>query len=235
MNLSITKQHPAVHSSFSLAVKFGIALCLSFILAGLWACAGSPTTTTEVEAATEATTEAQTEAIPAAELNETATEINDTTLSDQAEAQTKPAALDPQAKLLEALAAFAPEASPRGLRVVLQEAAFEYKKSQLTSAAIQQLADLAAALRPFPKASLLVEGFTDSIGGRSYNLNLSQTRADAVQLVLLKQGLAPSAVSSHGYGEAWPVATNVTAEGRQQNRRVELIISLDSAKLTLRD
>jgi outer membrane protein OmpA-like peptidoglycan-associated protein len=83
------------------------------------------------------------------------------------------------------------------------------------------------ALALFPDAALVVEGHTDSNGSDSANLILSQDRADAVRQYLIGTfGIDPERVSSIGYGEARPVATNETAEGRARNRRIDLIIRL---------
>jgi outer membrane protein OmpA-like peptidoglycan-associated protein len=70
-----------------------------------------------------------------------------------------------------------------------------------------------------------VEGHTDSIGAAGYNQDLSEHRADSVRSFLIQQGIRPGSIVARGYGKTQPVATNGTATGRQQNRRVELIVS----------
>ena len=70
----------------------------------------------------------------------------------------------------------------------------------------------------------MIEGHTDSIGGEDYNLGLSQRRADSVKSYLVKQGIRSSRLSASGKGKGSPVADNSSATGRQQNRRVEVII-----------
>jgi outer membrane protein OmpA-like peptidoglycan-associated protein len=81
------------------------------------------------------------------------------------------------------------------------------------------------ALALFPDSSIVVEGHTDSNGSDSANLILSQDRADAVRQYLVTQfGANPEKISSIGYGEVRPVATNETADGRARNRRIDLII-----------
>jgi outer membrane protein OmpA-like peptidoglycan-associated protein len=70
-----------------------------------------------------------------------------------------------------------------------------------------------------------VEGHTDSVGGDEYNMQLSQHRAEAVRDYLVQQGVPQSTVDSRGFGKTKPVATNDTPEGRQQNRRVELVLT----------
>ena len=76
-----------------------------------------------------------------------------------------------------------------------------------------------------PGLRLDVEGHTDSVGGDEYNQGLSEQRGDSVRNYLTGQGMAANSVSSKGFGKTQPVASNDTAEGRQQNRRVELVIS----------
>jgi outer membrane protein OmpA-like peptidoglycan-associated protein len=74
---------------------------------------------------------------------------------------------------------------------------------------------------------LEVEGHTDSVGTNEYNMTLSENRANAVRDYLVKQGIDAYSIGARGFGEGQPVATNDTAEGRQQNRRVELVVSGD--------
>jgi OOP family OmpA-OmpF porin len=75
-----------------------------------------------------------------------------------------------------------------------------------------------------PDRKVLIEGHTDSSGSASYNSDLSQRRANAVEALLINQGVDPTRIVARGYGESYPVATNDTAAGRQQNRRVEIVI-----------
>jgi outer membrane protein OmpA-like peptidoglycan-associated protein len=74
---------------------------------------------------------------------------------------------------------------------------------------------------------LEVEGYTDSVGSDDLNMRLSENRAGSVRDFLVQEGIVTSSISSHGFGKGQPVATNDTAAGRQQNRRVELIVSGD--------
>ena len=83
---------------------------------------------------------------------------------------------------------------------------------------------LADFLRKYPKRNVLIEGFTDSTGTETYNLGLSQQRADAVRDSLRARGIATERITTQGYGKQFPVASNKTPAGRQQNRRVEIII-----------
>jgi len=86
------------------------------------------------------------------------------------------------------------------------------------------LGKLAANLRKYPNTTVDVIGHTDNTGAASYNQNLSSRRASAVAAVLMDSGVTPSRVRSYGRGEDEPIATNLTPEGRHQNRRVEIVI-----------
>jgi outer membrane protein OmpA-like peptidoglycan-associated protein len=76
-----------------------------------------------------------------------------------------------------------------------------------------------------PGLKMAVNGYTDIVGGDEYNLTLSENRANSVKAYLINQGIDPTAITSNGYGKSNPVADNDTPAGRQQNRRVEIIIS----------
>jgi outer membrane protein OmpA-like peptidoglycan-associated protein len=80
-------------------------------------------------------------------------------------------------------------------------------------------------LQKYPERRVVIEGHTDSVGSEAYNLDLSQRRAEAVWDCLLQNGVNAAPMSPRGAGKAPPVASNDTAEGRQQNRRVELIVA----------
>lgn len=112
----------------------------------------------------------------------------------------------------------------RGLVLTLGDVLFETGKADLMAGAARSIDKLAEFLRENPDRSVLVEGHTDSTGGESFNLSLSQRRADAVRSALLARGIAPDRIIARGYGEQYPVADNNTSAGRQQNRRVEIVI-----------
>ena len=115
----------------------------------------------------------------------------------------------------------------RGLIVNMSDVLFDTGKHSLRPLAREKLAKVAGIVSGHPGLKLDVEGYTDSVGGDEYNQHLSEQRGTAVQDFLTQQGMAAGAVTSKGFGEAHPVATNDTAKGRQQNRRVELVISGD--------
>jgi outer membrane protein OmpA-like peptidoglycan-associated protein len=115
----------------------------------------------------------------------------------------------------------------RGLIVNMSDVLFDTGKYTLRPIAREKLAKVAGIVSGHPGLRLDVEGYTDSVGGDAYNQQLSEQRGGAVRDYLTQEGMAASAVTTKGFGKADPVATNDTAAGRQQNRRVELVISGD--------
>jgi outer membrane protein OmpA-like peptidoglycan-associated protein len=115
--------------------------------------------------------------------------------------------------------------TPRGLVVTMADILFATGKYELSQDASFKLAKLSGVILAHPGLKLRIEGYTDSTGSDAFNLKLSSQRADAVRTFLVGQGLKPEDVTSMGLGPASPVASNDTAAGRQQNRRVEIIVS----------
>ena len=116
----------------------------------------------------------------------------------------------------------------RGLIVNLSDVLFDTASATLKPGAREKLARVAGILSTHPDLHIEVEGHTDSVGGEDYNQRLSERRAESVRSYLLQQKIAPAAVEAEGFGEGRPVATNDTVAGRQQNRRVELVVSGES-------
>jgi outer membrane protein OmpA-like peptidoglycan-associated protein len=113
----------------------------------------------------------------------------------------------------------------RGLVVNMSDVLFDTGKYSLRPEAREKLAKVAGIVSGHPGLRLDVEGNTDSVGGDDYNQKLSEERGGSVRDYLVQQGMAGSSVSSKGFGKNQPIASNDTASGRQQNRRVELVIS----------
>ncbi len=113
----------------------------------------------------------------------------------------------------------------RGLVVNMSDVLFDTGKYSLRPAAREKLAKVAGIVSGHPGLRLDVQGYTDSVGGDDYNQTLSENRGGAVRDYLTQEGMSSGSVTSQGFGKAQPVATNDTAEGRQQNRRVEIVIS----------
>jgi outer membrane protein OmpA-like peptidoglycan-associated protein len=113
----------------------------------------------------------------------------------------------------------------RGLVVNMSDVLFDTGKHTLRPLAREKLAKISGIMLAYPGLKLGIEGNTDSVGGDVYNQGLSERRAEAVRSYLAEQGVPESSMTAKGLGKTQPVASNSTAEGRQQNRRVELIVS----------
>ena len=113
----------------------------------------------------------------------------------------------------------------RGLIVNVPDILFDTAKFSLRPVAREKLARVGGIISGHPGLRLEVEGHTDSVGGDDYNQRLSEHRGEAVRDYLTQQGMQGSSVTTRGFGKTQPVASNDTASGRQQNRRVELVIS----------
>jgi outer membrane protein OmpA-like peptidoglycan-associated protein len=112
----------------------------------------------------------------------------------------------------------------RGLVVTLGDVLFETDRAELKPGAERNLDKLVAALREHDDTTVAIEGHTDSTGSSSYNVDLSQRRAQSVTSYLDSHGVAPARLTTRGLGEDYPVASNDNPAGRQQNRRVEIVI-----------
>lgn len=122
-------------------------------------------------------------------------------------------------------AVLATRETARGLIVNMSDVLFDTGKYTLKPGAQVKLAKISGIVLGHPGLQLEVEGHTDSVGSDEFNARLSEQRADTVRAYLVSQGVSPDAVVARGFGKTQPVATNDTAAGRQQNRRVELVVS----------
>jgi outer membrane protein OmpA-like peptidoglycan-associated protein len=113
----------------------------------------------------------------------------------------------------------------RGLIVNMSDVLFDTGKYTLRQEAREKLARISGILLNYPGLQIEAEGHTDTTGSEDFNQKLSQQRADSVREYLISQGIPGSSISSVGKGFLTPIASNDTAEGRQKNRRVELIVS----------
>jgi len=117
----------------------------------------------------------------------------------------------------------------RGLVLTLGDVLFASGKADLLSGATGNLDKLAAFLNKYPDRTVVIEGYTDNMGSEQYNQGLSERRADSVKSYLAGQGIGVVRLSSLGKGESGAVGDNNSATGRQQNRRVEVVISNPTA------
>jgi outer membrane protein OmpA-like peptidoglycan-associated protein len=115
--------------------------------------------------------------------------------------------------------------SARGLIVSMSDVLFDTGKYSLKPAAREKLAKVAGILLAYPGLAIEVGGYTDNVGGDAMNQELSENRAGSVRDYLLQEGVTASSVSAKGFGNTLPVASNDNSGGRQQNRRVELVVS----------
>ena len=113
----------------------------------------------------------------------------------------------------------------RGLLFTFNTVLFEFDSSTLTAQGYSKINELASVIQRYPQRKIYIEGHTDSIGQAAYNLELSEHRALAVRQALITAGIAAEQLTIRAYGETQPIASNTTAAGRQQNRRVEVLIS----------
>ena len=118
--------------------------------------------------------------------------------------------------------------SARGLIVSMSDVLFDTGKYSLKPGAREKLAKVAGILLAYPGLDIAVGGYTDNVGGDAMNQTLSENRAGSVRDYLVQEGVATNSVSAQGFGNTLPVASNDNASGRQQNRRVELLVSGDA-------
>lgn len=146
----------------------------------------------------------------------------------ESEAQRQAAEARARTVQLEAqLAELSAKKTERGLIITLGDVLFGTDLARLNADGMQMAQRLATILQQNPKRAVLVEGFADSTGKTQYNQELSERRATAVRDALLEMGVARERISQRGYGESFPVAANDTAQNRQLNRRVEIVLSDD--------
>jgi len=136
---------------------------------------------------------------------------------------------DLRARLLQQLnSILATRDSARGLIANMSDVLFRSGSFELLPGARERLAKVSGIVLAYPSLHVAIEGHTDSVGSDQYNQDLSEHRAEAVRDYFVQQGISSSAVEARGFGKSEPIASNDTAEGRQQNRRVELVLSGDA-------
>jgi outer membrane protein OmpA-like peptidoglycan-associated protein len=118
--------------------------------------------------------------------------------------------------------------SARGLIVNMSDVLFDTGSYTLKPGAREKLAKISGIVLAHPGLNLQIEGHTDSVGTDEFNQQLSERRADTVRDFLAEQGVSPSSITAKGFGKTQPVASNDTADGRQRNRRVELVVNGDA-------
>ena len=149
--------------------------------------------------------------------------------SEQLRQQAEKEKQDLRARLLQQLnSILATRDTARGLIANMSDVLFKTGSFELMPAARERLAKVSGILLAYPSLHVQVEGHTDSVGSDEYNQDLSEKRARAVRDYFVQQGIAADSIEAHGFGKTQPIASNETPEGRQQNRRVELVLSGDA-------
>lgn len=162
-----------------------------------------------------------------AELEKTRAQLSESTHALEQERQARQEAEKRSREALEALAKMATvKQESRGMVITLSGSVlFASNQSELLPAAMSSLDNVVTALKANPDRNITIEGHTDSQGSRSYNMDLSLRRAESVRGYLVSHGIPSEIVKANGLGPDRPVADNRTAEGRANNRRVEIIVS----------
>jgi OmpA-OmpF porin, OOP family len=150
--------------------------------------------------------------------------------AEQARAQTEAAVKAREAEqartamLTKELTDLKAKQTDRGMVLTVGDVLFATGKAEIASGGLRGVDKLAEFLKSNPKRNLLIEGFTDNTGSEDLNVKLSQQRADAVRDLLVSRGVAPDRITTKGYGPKYPLTSNDSAAGRQQNRRVEVVV-----------
>ena len=185
------------------------------------------------QAQQQAQTEAQRRAAAEAEAQQTGQQVDEARRQAQEAQQRAQAAETQQQQMRQQLRdqlnqILQTRDTARGLIVSMPDVLFDTGSATLKATARERLAKVSGILIAHPDIKVEVDGYTDSTGDAMFNQKLSQDRAASVQAYMTQQGVPAGSVSIHGFGEASPIASNDTAAGRQQNRRVELVVSGES-------
>lgn len=136
--------------------------------------------------------------------------------------------------LAEELSELKVEEDERGMILTLSDVVFDVDSDELNEGGERSVERVAEALKKHRQARILIEGYTDSTGSDAYNADLSERRARAVKSAFVESGIPDQRIHVEGYGEAYPVASNDTPQGRQMNRRVEIVVSTDGEPVARR-
>ena len=138
------------------------------------------------------------------------------------------------AELRAQLAALDAKKTERGMVITMGDVLFDTGRAELRRGGMRNVEKLGGFLKTYPQRTVMIEGFTDSVGGDAQNQTLSARRADAVRAALQSLGVGTERLATRGYGESFPVAANDSASGRQLNRRVEIVLSDEAGLITPR-
>jgi len=169
-------------------------------------------------------------AVEAAQAAQAKLEAEQARLAAQAEAEKAAQAKADADQLMQELSELKAQQTERGIVLTIGDVLFATGKANLSPAANKSVAKLAEFLRKYPTRNVLIEGHTDSVGSDDFNLALSQQRANSVKSRLVADAVDAERITTVGYGEKYPVASNDTKSGKAQNRRVDLIILNEGVK-----
>jgi outer membrane protein OmpA-like peptidoglycan-associated protein len=184
--------------------------------------------TSEVETAQRSAQNAQQQADASRQQADASRQQANAAQQQAADAQARNSQLEAQMKDMNA------KKTDRGMVVTVGDVLFDTNQSQLKPGGLRNMDKVVGFLKQYPMRRVLVEGFTDSSGSDSTNQQLSDRRADAVRSALVDGGVSGERIRAQGLGEAYPVASNESAGGRQMNRRVEIVLSDDSGQIAPR-
>lgn len=188
--------------------------------------------TNEADAAKLTAQEAQRQSIASQRESEAAQRQAQSARRDTVTAQQQASESQARTTALEAqLTALNAKKTDRGLMITIGDVLFDNNRAQLKSGGTRSVEKLVGFLKQYPQRKVMVEGFTDSVGSEQSNEALSSRRADAVRDAMIDMGAGIDQISTHGHGEAYPVASNTSAAGRQFNRRVEIILSDENGNI----
>ena len=172
--------------------------------------------------------EAERAALASRQQSEAALRVAQSAQMQTADAQARAQQLEEQLRALNA------KKTERGMVVTIGDVLFDTGRAELKPGSGRDMDKLAEFFKAYPQRTALVEGFTDSVGGDAANQDLSNRRAAAVRGALVGMGVAGPRITARGYGEAFPVAGNDSASGRQLNRRVEIVLSDENGRIVPR-
>jgi outer membrane protein OmpA-like peptidoglycan-associated protein len=169
-------------------------------------------------------------AVEAAQAAQAKLEAEQARLAAQAEAEKAAQAKADADQLMKELSELKAQQTERGIVLTIGDVLFATGKANLSPNANKSVAKLAEFLKKYPTRNVLIEGHTDSVGSDEFNLALSQQRANSVKARLVADAVDAARITTVGYGEKYPVASNDTKAGKAQNRRVDLIILNEGVK-----
>lgn len=140
------------------------------------------------------------------------------------EKQAEAARIAEKQRLENQLAALKDKEISRNLKFILGDVLFVTDKADLVPGAAGKINEIADMMKMYPEKTIVIEGHTDNTGNPEYNLDLSQKRADFVKNALIQKGIQNNRIVARGMGQSYPIASNNTKEGRQENRRIEISV-----------